>query len=87
MLMTTLPNYDEMLRASNERDTSFEGGFVLVVRSTGIFCRPGCPARTPRPENMEFYAGARDALEAGYRPCKRCRPPSGPSPPTRASIR
>lgn len=72
--MTKLPNYEAMLRACLDRDRSFEGVFVMAVRSTGIFCRPGCPARTPLPENLEFYPGARDALDAGYRPCKRCRP-------------
>ncbi len=52
-------------------------GSVTAVRTTGIFCRPGCPAR-PKPENTERYASAEEALVAGYRPCKRCRPLGDP---------
>ena len=63
-----------MIRVITERDASFTGLFVVGVRSTGIFCRPGCPARTPKPEQMEFFATAGEALKAGYRPCRRCRP-------------
>ncbi len=46
----------------------------MAVKSTGIFCRPGCPARTPKPENCEFYISSQEALSAGYRACKRCHP-------------
>jgi len=65
-----------------ERDASFEGAFIVGVRTTGIFCRPGCTARLPRRENVEFFAGVSEALHAGYRPCKRCRPlePAGAAP-------
>jgi AraC family transcriptional regulator of adaptative response/methylated-DNA-[protein]-cysteine methyltransferase len=63
-----------MHRALEARDTAFDAVFCVGVRSTGVFCRPSCPARTPRKENREFYATAREALFAGYRPCKRCRP-------------
>ncbi len=63
-----------MVKAIVERDESYVGRFVVAVRSTGIFCRPGCPARTPGEKQMEFFADGRDALHAGYRPCKRCRP-------------
>lgn len=56
------------------RNTDFSGQFYMAVKTTGIFCRPGCPARTPRPENCEFYDKAEQALTAGYRPCKRCHP-------------
>jgi len=72
-----------MLRAFQTRDAAYEGVFVAGVRSTGIFCRPGCPARAPRPENLEFFALARDALFAGYRPCRRCRPLDGAGAPPR----
>ena len=77
-----LPDPAEMYRALVERDTAYEGVFVAGIRSTGIFCRPGCPARRPREDRVEFFAGARDALFAGYRPCRRCRPlePAGASP-------
>lgn len=56
------------------RDPSSAGSFVAGVRTTGIFCVPGCPARTPLPGNVEFFDTARAAVLAGYRPCKRCRP-------------
>lgn len=71
-----------MYTAFVERDASFEGIFVIGVRTTGIFCRPTCPARKPRPENVEFFPRAGDALAAGYRPCRRCRPlePKGAFP-------
>jgi AraC family transcriptional regulator of adaptative response/methylated-DNA-[protein]-cysteine methyltransferase len=63
-----------MERAYLQRDAAFNGLFYLGVRTTGIFCRPTCPARKPRPKNVEYFATAREALSAGYRPCKRCRP-------------
>ena len=69
-----LPDPDEMYRALVERDSTYEGVFVVAVKTTGIFCRPVCPARKPRPDNVEFFADVRRALLAGYRPCKRCRP-------------
>ena len=71
-----------MVQAVLERDSSYEGIFVLAVRSTGIFCRPGCPARTPNRANMVFFPGAREAMAHGYRPCLRCRPmvPRGETP-------
>lgn len=60
-------------KAFIERDSSFEGVFVVGVKTTGIFCRPGCPAK-PKPENCEFYPAAADAMLDGYRPCKVCKP-------------
>lgn len=74
MQLTLLPPPDEMYKALVERDGHYEGLFVVGVKTTGIFCRPTCPARKPRPEHVEFFPAARDALLAGYRPCKRCRP-------------
>ncbi len=70
----TLPPVAEMERAYLRRDGAFNGLFYLGVRTTGVFCRPTCPARKPRPKNVEYFATAREALLAGYRPCKRCRP-------------
>lgn len=70
----TLPPRPEMLAAFLARDASYDGVFVTGVRTTGIFCRPTCPARKPKPGNVAFFATARDALLAGYRPCLRCRP-------------
>lgn len=55
-------------------DKAFDGVFYYAVKSTRIFCRPSCPSRTPLEENVEFFETAQDAMDAGYRPCKRCRP-------------
>ncbi len=63
-----------MHRALVERDGSFEGVFFACVRTTGIFCRPTCHARKPKPGNVEFVRTATEALHAGYRPCKVCDP-------------
>jgi AraC family transcriptional regulator of adaptative response/methylated-DNA-[protein]-cysteine methyltransferase len=63
-----------MYRAVTRRDASYEGVFITAVRTTGVFCRPVCPAKKPLFENVEFYGSVRDALLAGYRPCRRCRP-------------
>src|SRR5690606_19128039 len=65
---------EERWRAVVNRDRAYEGKFVLAVHTTGIFCRPGCPARTPKRENISFFDTTADALRAGFRPCKRCRP-------------
>jgi AraC family transcriptional regulator of adaptative response/methylated-DNA-[protein]-cysteine methyltransferase len=77
-----LPPPDVMYRALAERDPSYEGIFVIAVKTTGIFCRTVCSAKKPKPENVEYFADARAALAAGYRPCKRCQPmaPAGDSP-------
>lgn len=72
--MSTLPPPAEMERAYLARDASYNGLFFLGVRTTGIFCRPTCPARKPLPKNVEYFATASAAISAGYRPCKRCRP-------------
>lgn len=82
MIENGLPARAEMLRAFEQRDETYDGIFVTGVKTTGIFCRPTCVARKPRPENLEFFASAKAALFAGYRPCRRCRPirPSGAAP-------
>lgn len=82
MTSTQLPSTAKMYTALSERDTTFDGVFFAAIRTTGIFCRPGCSARKPRPENVEFYPSAREALVAGYRPCLRCHPlePKGAAP-------
>ncbi|HVO76790.1 MAG TPA: Ada metal-binding domain-containing protein, partial [Candidatus Bathyarchaeia archaeon] len=72
--MKSAPNQTEMDLAFRNRDASYDGLFVVGVRTTGIFCRPSCPARRPLPQNAEFFPSAREALFAGYRPCKRCEP-------------
>jgi AraC family transcriptional regulator of adaptative response/methylated-DNA-[protein]-cysteine methyltransferase len=72
-----------MERAFLAGDRSFDGLFVTGVRTTGIFCRPSCPARKPKPENLEFFATPAEALAGGYRACKRCEPlAASGTPPT-----
>lgn len=71
---TALPPRAELVAAMLASDPAYEGLFFTAVRTTGIFCRPTCSARKPNPENVEFYATADEALAAGFRPCKRCRP-------------
>lgn len=63
------------------RDPRFDGQFVTAVRTTGIYCRPSCPARTPKEANVTFYATSAAAHEAGYRACKRCLPEAAPGSP------
>jgi AraC family transcriptional regulator of adaptative response/methylated-DNA-[protein]-cysteine methyltransferase len=72
--MNSMPPVAEMRRAFLKGDASYDGVFFTGVRTTGIFCRPSCTARKPRPENVEFFATPREAAFSGYRPCKRCRP-------------
>jgi len=67
-------NEDDCWRAASARDRSAEGRFVIGVLTTGIFCRPGCPARIPLRQNVRFLADARAAMAAGFRPCRRCHP-------------
>lgn len=71
---STLPGRAEMEQAFLRSDASYDGIFFTAVRTTGIFCRPSCRARKPLPENIEFFGSIREALFAGYRPCKRCDP-------------
>ena len=80
--MMTLPSTTKMYRALVERDGSFEGLFYACVRTTGIFCRPTCHARKPKPENVEFTPTIQEALHRGYRPCQLCEPmTAGPAAP------
>ena len=74
LCMLTLPPEPVMFDAVARNDAGFEGVFYLAVKTTGIFCRPTCSARTPRPENVEYFATTADAVHAGYRACRRCRP-------------
>jgi len=68
-------------RARLARDSRFDGHFFIGVRTTGIYCRPICPANSPKSENITFYQSAAAASEAGYRPCLRCRPETAPGSP------
>ncbi len=74
MAMTTLPSTTTMYQALVDRNSEFEGVFFVGVRTTGIFCRPTCPSKKPKPENVEFFPSPKEALYAGYRPCLRCQP-------------
>lgn len=69
---------DACYRAFQMRDARFDGRIFCGVRTTGIYCRPVCPARTPKRENMRFFRSAAAAQEAGFRPCLRCRPETSP---------
>ena len=71
-------DHDACYRAVSLRDPRFDGRFFTAVRTTGIYCRPICPARTPRSKNVTFYPTAAAAQEAGFRPCLRCRPETAP---------
>ncbi|MEH3116313.1 MAG: bifunctional DNA-binding transcriptional regulator/O6-methylguanine-DNA methyltransferase Ada [Methylorubrum populi] len=76
----TVPSHESpltearMRAAVAARDAGFDGRFVYAVRSTGVYCRPSCPSRAARPENLSFHAGIAEAERAGFRPCRRCRP-------------
>ncbi|AYY11462.1 DNA-3-methyladenine glycosylase 2 family protein [Actinobacteria bacterium YIM 96077] len=72
---------DVRYRAVQSRDARFDGIFYLGVTSTGIYCRPSCPARTPRRDNVRFYRSAAEAQAAGFRACRRCRPDTTPGSP------
>ena len=72
--MELLPPSETMYQALLKRDGSFEGIFFVGVRTTGIFCRPTCPAKKPARENVDFFPTASEALHGGYRPCLRCQP-------------
>ncbi len=72
---------DACLRAIAAKDARFDGLFFTGVTSTGIYCRPSCPARTPAPGNVEFYPTAAAAQLAGFRACKRCIPGASPGSP------
>lgn len=68
------PTFDEIYAAMERRSPQFDGLYFTAVKTTKIFCRPVCPARTPLARNVEFFKTAQEAMLAGYRPCKRCRP-------------
>jgi AraC family transcriptional regulator of adaptative response / DNA-3-methyladenine glycosylase II len=74
-------DHEQCYRAVLSRDARFDGWFVGAVRTTGIYCRPSCPAVTPKRHNIEFFPTAAAAHEHGYRACKRCRPDASPGSP------
>jgi AraC family transcriptional regulator of adaptative response / DNA-3-methyladenine glycosylase II len=73
-----LPDRKVCYRAFQSRDARFDGLIFVGVSSTGIYCRPICPARTPKLENCTYFGSAAAAQDAGYRPCLRCRPEIAP---------
>src|SRR5882672_6923866 len=73
-----LPDREICYRALQSRDPRFDGKLFVGVTSTGVYCRPICPARTPKFENCRFFVSAAAAQEAGFRPCLRCRPEAAP---------
>jgi len=73
-----LPSYEQCEQARLARDARFDGLFFTAVRSTGIYCRPVCPAPPPQRRNVSYYPSAAAATAAGYRPCLRCRPELSP---------
>lgn len=79
--MLDVMDFEQRYRAVATRDSRFDGAFVLAVRTTGIYCRPSCPARTPLARNVEFFATSAAAHEHGYRACKRCLPDAVPGSP------
>ena len=72
---------EQRYQAAASKDARFDGVFFTAVRTTGIYCRPSCPAITPKRANVTFYPTAAAAQQAGYRACKRCRPDASPGSP------
>src|SRR5829696_3371141 len=83
MLVVVTPPLDteSCYRAVAGRDARFDGWFFTAVKTTGIYCRPSCPARTPKRENVRFFPSAAAAQAAGFRACMRCRPDALPGSP------
>jgi AraC family transcriptional regulator, regulatory protein of adaptative response / DNA-3-methyladenine glycosylase II len=76
-----IEDFDACYRACCSRDARFDGWFYVAVTSTHIYCRPSCPAMTPKPEHLRFYPTAAAAQQAGFRACRRCRPDASPGSP------
>ncbi len=72
---------ERIWQAIEAEDPRFDGWFFCGVKTTGIYCRPSCPARTPKRENVRFFLSAAAAQSAGFRACKRCRPDATPGSP------
>ena len=78
-LQLTIPSTAQMLEAIKTRDAAFDGRFFFGVVTTGVYCRPSCPARPAKPENIRFFEDAESAAAQGFRACKKCRPSAGSS--------
>jgi AraC family transcriptional regulator of adaptative response / DNA-3-methyladenine glycosylase II len=81
VLVSAALDHERCYRAVAGRDARFDGWFFTAVRTTGIYCRPSCPARTPLVRNVSFFTTAAAAQGAGYRACRRCRPDAAPGSP------
>ncbi|MGW0037472.1 Ada metal-binding domain-containing protein [Gordonia sp. NPDC003376] len=81
MTITVDLDFDRCYRALQARDTRFDGQFFVAVRTTGIYCRPSCPSRTPLPRNVDFVLTAATAQARGFRACLRCLPDAVPGSP------
>lgn len=80
--MITLKKKKEYYQALLDKNSEYEGVFFVGVKTTGVFCRPTCPARKPKFENCEFFISAQEALLASFRPCQRCHPLFPPNQPS-----
>ena len=80
-MLTQLPDHETLYSHLVRRDPELDGVIYVGVKTTGIFCRPVCPARTPLSKNITFYGSPDEALLAGFRACKRCRPLDDPNAP------
>lgn len=81
-----MPERERCWQAVRERDKLFDGTFVTAVLTTGIYCRPSCPARHPKPENVTFYGAPAEAEAHGFRACKRCKPQNASGDPQVATV-
>src|ERR1700757_93886 len=76
-----IDDFDRCYRAISAKDPRFDGWFYTAVTSTGLYCRPSCPAMVPRRAHVRFYPSAAACQQAGFRACKRCRPDATPASP------
>ena len=74
-------DFERCYRAADSRDQRFDGWFYTAVKTTGIYCRPSCPAVTPKRANVTFFPSAAAAQRSGFRACRRCRPDAAPGSP------
>jgi AraC family transcriptional regulator of adaptative response/methylated-DNA-[protein]-cysteine methyltransferase len=79
--MNSMPTIATMHKAFASKDSAYDGIFFTAVKTTGIFCRPTCRAKPAKPENLEFFSSADEAVRNGYRPCKLCRPTENSAQP------
>src|SRR3954453_14941035 len=79
--LATVLDHETCYRAVSSREARFDGWFVTAVRTTGIYCRPSCPATTPKRRNVDFFPTSAAAQLAGFRACRRCRPDASPGSP------